>query len=501
MKRRSQQSTFAVDVLKMASAPLFTQIIGIALMPIVTRLYDPAAYGAFNLFGSIVMPISVFVGLSYSGSIVLPERDEVAANMLGTSLLFTFIIATLTIPLVWFGSNLLLRWLKAPELGMYLWLIPVNVLAHGLYVSFRYWNVRNRRFGRIAISRISNAVVNKGVLLGAGFSGLATPGSLIAGGIAGSLTMSGVLGGRIWQESGQLLKRSIRWRSMTEGMKRYRKFPMYNLWTDFLSRLSTSMTMFLLAFYFSKSVIGYYGLGLIVLAVPATFIGSSIGEVFYQRGARARHEGTNASLVGNLFKQMTWISMLPFCVIALLGDNIFALVFGANWAEAGVYAQILSFKMFISFLVSPVLNLTNILEKQEADLILRIAIAMTSILSITVGGLLNNVYVALCLLSLLDGLVLFGFGLYMIHCVGIHISQILSILMTCFVSCLPIIMVIAATKWYGGASSPFLIMISTIGGIIYYSMLLKNDKYLRSTIMAVIKKTKKVGKKPEGGNE
>ncbi len=67
------KSTFAKDVLKMASAPLCTQILSVILMPIITRLYIPDVYGTFQLFFSIVMPIAVFVCLGYSGSIVLPQ--------------------------------------------------------------------------------------------------------------------------------------------------------------------------------------------------------------------------------------------------------------------------------------------------------------------------------------------------------------------------------------------------------------------------------------------
>ena len=489
-KSFSQRGTFAKDVLKMASAPLFTQILGIILMPIITRLYIPSVYGTFHLFASIVMPIAVFANMGYSGSIVLPQKDEVASNMLFISLMFTVVITLLTIPLILFGSKFLLSWLKVPELSVYLWLIPINVFAIGLYLSMRFWNVRGKRFGRIAISRISNAVVNKGILIGAGFSGFATAGSLIIGSIAGSLTMSGVLGRKIWQENGQLFKRSIRWHNMVQGINRYRKFPMYNLPTDFFSRLSISIIMFLFAFYFSKSVIGYYGLGLAVLSMPMTFIGSSIGEVFYQRGARARHEGTNASLVGKLFKQMTWMSMLAFLVLAILGDRIFAFVFGTNWTEAGIYAQILSFKMFISFIISPILNLPTILEKQEINLILYIATTIISVLSIMVGGLLNNIYVALCLLSLLNGLVLFGFGLYMIRHVGIPLSRIFNTLLKCFMSCVPIIIVLMLAKYYFRLSSPFLITISAIGCVVYYSILLKKDKTLQSAIMMVFSNAK-----------
>ena len=144
--------------------------------------------------------------------------------------------------------------------------------------------------------------------------------------------------------------------------------------------------------------------------------------------------------------------------------------------------------MFISFIISPILNLPTILEKQEINLILYIATTIISVLSIMVGGLLNNIYVALCLLSLLNGLVLFGFGLYMIRHVGIPLSKIFSILLKCFVSCVPIIIVVALAKWCFGASSLLLIIISAIGCIIYYGILLKKDKVLQSMIMMVFRK-------------
>lgn len=490
LKISPQKSSFAGDVLKMASAPLCTQILAMVLMPIITRLYAPDVYGVFHLFGSVVILIAVFANMGYSGSIVLPKKDEVASNMFFINLIFTMLISVLAIPFIWLGSGFFLRWLKAPELGIYLWLIPITVFAHGLYFSLRFWNVRGARFGRIAMSRISNAVVNKGVVIGAGFSGFATAGSLIIGSIAGSLTMSAVLGGRIWQESGQLFKRSIRWHNMVQGAKRYYKFPLYNLPTDFLSRLTASIPILLFSFYFSKSVIGYFGLSLAVLSIPMNFISSNVGEVFYQRATKKRHEGAIAALVENLFKQMSRMAMLPFLVLAIIGDSIFSFVFGANWSEAGVYAQILSFKIFISFIISPTLSLPNILEMQEINLMLCIATSITSILSITVGGLLNNIYVALCLLSLLDGLVLLGFGLFMIRHVGIPLSRIFSILLKCFVSCVPIIVVVALAKWYFRASPLLLIIIAAIGCIVYYAKLLKGDKVLQSTIMMLFRKVR-----------
>jgi hypothetical protein len=54
--------------------------------------------------------------------------------------------------------------------------------------------------------------------------------------------------------------------------------------------------------------------------------------------------------------------------------------------------------------MSPVLTLANVLEKQEVNLILGIITGVANVISIVIGGLLGNVYVALGLLSLLNGL-------------------------------------------------------------------------------------------------
>jgi O-antigen/teichoic acid export membrane protein len=490
LQKQPQKSTFTNDVLKMSLAPVSTQVLGIILMPIVTRLYAPDAFGLFQLYGSIVMPISVFVTMGYSSSIVLPQHDRVAANMLCVSLVSTVFITFLTIPLVWLSSGPILRFLKVPELGGYLWLIPINIFVIGLYMSLRFWNVRCKQFGRIAIAKISNAVVNKAILITAGFSGFATSGSLIIGGITGSFVMGGILGKRVWQKNKRLFKTTIRWHNIIQGIKRYRKFPLYNLPTDLISRFANSITIFLFSFYFSKKVIGYYGLGLMVLSVPMTFVGSSIAEVFYQKGARAKNEGTNTALVEKLFKQMVWISMPLFLIIAILGDHIFAFVFGTKWLEAGIYAQILSFKLFMSFIISPISSLANILEKQEIRLILYIITIVTSLISIITGGLLNNVYVALGLFSLLNGLVLFGFGLLIFRFIGLSLLKIFGILSKSFISCIPIVVILGLTKYYFKFSSVFLVIISVVAFIIYYILLLREDKLLRSMFMKIINKGK-----------
>ena len=481
---------FTRDVIKMMSAPFFTQLLGIFIMPILSRLYTPDVYGLYHLFGSIQMPICILATMSYNNAIVLPKRDEVASNLLFISVISTIIIAILSIPFIYFSSEFILRWLKASELSAYLWILPVSVFTYGVQISLLSWNLRNRNFNRIVASKILLNISNKSVLLGAGFSGYATPCSLLVGDIVSSITMSSVLGRRIWRESGRLFKQSCRLYNIMQTIIRYRKFPIYNLWTNIIGRLGSMINMFLFSYYFSKSVIGNYALGVAVLAMPATFVGNAIVEVFYQRISEIDNKTTRQSLVVKIFEQLTWVSMLPFLLIAIIGDNIFSLIFGVKWLEAGVYSKILSFNMFANFIMSPIMVLVNVLEKQEVNFIFYLVLVIVSFISILIGGLFNNIYLSLGLFSLSNGLVYCGAGLLMMYFLEISFFRIFNFLLKCLLSCVIVIAIVALMKWYFNVSSLFLIVISIILSLAYYGILLKKNKTLQSAILMIFKKIK-----------
>ena len=49
MKTKSKNS-FVDDVITLSFVPILTQFIGLFLLPIITRLYDPYEFGLFNTF-------------------------------------------------------------------------------------------------------------------------------------------------------------------------------------------------------------------------------------------------------------------------------------------------------------------------------------------------------------------------------------------------------------------------------------------------------------------
>ena len=145
----------------------------------------------------------------------------------------------------------------------------------------------------------------------------------------------------------------------------------------------------------------------------------------------------------------------------------------------------ISFLIFIQFITIPASYLMLILEKQQFSLILNIIIAFTTIISITIGGLLKNVYVSFFFLSLLNGLVYAVYGFWFMNHAGLVLSKTFKILWRFLFMSLPVIIVVSLAKWFFHLSSFLLIIISCLGAIIFYGIGLKQDAKLQSLIKEV----------------
>jgi O-antigen/teichoic acid export membrane protein len=53
-------------------------------------------------------------------------------------------------------------------------------------------------------------------------------------------------------------------------------------------------------------------------------------------------------------------------MLALVGKELFTVAFGAQWAEAGVYTQVLSVWMLFWFISAPMTRVVNIWEKTSS---------------------------------------------------------------------------------------------------------------------------------------
>lgn len=477
----SQSTAFASDVLKIVSGTTIAQIIVMLSSPILTRLYGPEAFGILGIFSSITTIIGVIACLSLDYAILLPKEDEDAVNLLGMSFIVVAIVTSLTLPIVYFGGDLIAGLLGAPELGPSLILVPPFVFVSGLFLALNSWNSRTKHFGRLAVAQVTQSFASTGIRLGSGFSGYTTGGSLIGAQVVGSLVSTGILGGQIWRDDHVLLRRSISWKGMLDVLKRYRKFPLIDSGSRFLNAVSWQLPVFLLAAFFSPEIAGFYTLGFMVFQMPMNLIGSSIAKVFLQRASVARFDGTLSILVENVFRVLVIVGVFPMLTVTILGPEIFSVIFGDIWAEAGLYSQILGLWAFVWFISAPLSSIWAVLEKQEFGLVFTTLNFVTRLISLILGAVVGSPIIALILFAI-SGFFTYGYlNVKMMLFSGVQTTQIKRHVLASLKLFAPFGVVLIGLKVVN-VEALFLVIIAIIFGFVYYLYNIQTDPQLKSVI-------------------
>ncbi len=479
---------FAGDVLKLVSGTAFAQTLAVLVSPILTRLYAPEAFGVLALFVSIASILGMVSCLRYEMAIPLPESDGDAASLLVVCLCFVAVTTGVTAGIIIWRGHDIVHWLNAPGLYSMRWWMPLYVFLMGVSLAFSYWNTRMKQFGRISRSHIANSLSAHAIKLGAGFAGWVTGTTLIAATLVGQMIAVLLLGSRIWRIEGALIRSHGRRASVWEQIRRYRKFPLADIWGALLNNASWHIPSVLFAIYFSPAIVGLYALAFRLLQMPMLLIGTSLGQVFYQRAAQTRVRGEPmALLTEEVFRRLVVLGLFPTLILAVAGPDLFAVVFGDRWRDAGVYTQILSVWIFWWFISSPISLIFMVLERQGLILIFHVAIFATRLLSIVIGGVNGDVFLALWLFAG-SGCVVYGLlTLQVLKLSGISWIRGLRAARDPVLYGLPLALAVLATKSAWSPSGVMVLIVSTMALFVYFAIAIRRDQELCRMLLARVK--------------
>lgn len=479
----AEKRSFLGDVLKLAWGTGSGQVLGILAVLFTARLFTPSAFGVAALFASITSLVIIVSTLRYELAIMLPKQDEESANVVGVSVLFVLLISTAIGGLVWGSGDLLPRLLKAPDLNRYLWLLPVNVFFGGLFSVLNRWNSRQKCFTRLMVVQIVNAACTAGAQVGLGLAGRNSGGYLIAAAILGFAMSTFMLALLTWRDSGRLFVDNVRWNKVVAALKRYRRFPKYSTAKAVLDVVAWQMPVWFLSSGFSTAVVGRYALGTKLLHMPMNLIGNNVAIVFFQRAASAKHEGRLAQAVEGSFRCLTVLSLFPCLLLALTGRDLFVVSFGRTWAEAGVYAQILSIWICVWFVSSPLGMLLDVLEKQALALRLSVLNVATRFAALGLGMMTHSPRMMLALLVVCGVFVYGYYGVLILKHSGLSPWKTLPIMIKCLLRFVPAGIVIVALQYLG---APPIVMVAAAGVMLvaYYLYVLTTEPEVLGLAMA-----------------
>ena len=264
------------------------------------------------------------------------------------------------------------------------------------------------------------------------------------------------------------------------SIKKYKKFPIFIMTSDFVYRLSSSAIMIMLIYFFSEDVAGHYGMAIMMTSIPTILIGTAIGEVFYSKAATEYGKKKSNQTYLNLITKLVRMSVFVFFLIGIISTELFSFIFGDAWIEAGRYTTLLCFRIFISFITAPIANIVKIIDKQEYALIVEIIVLIFSIISIYIGAIYNNIYLAVGLLSILIGAVTLLYALLIFKFVLINPLSVVKIILKEIIYALPFIVPIFLAKYFLFSKSLLILLVALFSLIIHYIFIFYRDEELKS---------------------
>lgn len=472
---------FSSDVLKLVTGTTFAQILVIAASPLLTRLFLPEAFGLLAIFTSITKVLGVVSCMRYEFAIMLPDDERDAVNLLALCVAIVTGISLLALPFFIVFEPVFVSALNAPGLAGHLWLVSPFVFVTGLFIALNYWNSRTRRYGRLSVARILSAVAITGGQLGAGAAGIATGGALIATSALGQGVGTAVLGIQILHDDRRRFANHLSLARVKAVLVRYKRFPLYDSWSGLLNVSSWQLPSLLLPVFFSPVQVGYYALAYRLIVLPMDLVGSAIQQVFFQRASNAERDGDLANLTESVFTVLLRIGLFPMLTLALIGEELFSVVFGTAWAEAGLYTQLLAVWAVVWFISSPLSTIYMVQEKQTFGLQVNIANFVTRLAAIVAGGMLGSARLAILFFGVS------GIGVYGFLCIrllmfsGIAMRRTVRLVADALLPFLPVGAALLALKLIG---TPVLIhlALAVLANALYYLYLLRTDAQFKEIL-------------------
>lgn len=350
--RNVATSPFARNVGGMMFFTALGQSVYLLTGPLIGRLFTPAQFGVYGLFYTFAVTAMGVIFLNYDFAIPAAASDEDARRMtVGAAL-----IAGVSIPAA-AGLLALLAWCRVGGYGVLpvsaaLLLVPLLV-GQAAVQLLQNWAIRA---GRTAV--IGRASVTLNVVRGATQIGI---GALIP--MWWALAAGEILGrcGNAWHLRDTLSKAALRrWRvtrrDLGATLHAYRQFPLILLPSQLLDSAVAFLQSSGLAYFFGPEGLGIYFLMRRTLDLPVAFAFRSLSDVFYARQAldarvapeRVRPFFVRATL---LLASAGFLVGVPLMFVS---PALFALIFGAEWREAGVLAAIMAPASIMNLAVAPV---------------------------------------------------------------------------------------------------------------------------------------------------
>jgi lipopolysaccharide exporter len=359
------RNSFITNVAALMSGTVAAQIIAFLFSLLLARLYQDVAFGHFSAFLSISVLLSVVATAAYDKAITFAESDAEERSIVALICVVAISVAisiSILAAIGWASGFVVPIGLSYVDFGLWL---PLSILMTVTFQLFLYTGLRVGRMGQLARAKIGQNLIT-GASQSALFSMPALPGLVIGyvfGFIASALPL--------WKNLRAIgfCRDDFSPATLKKTAKNLARYPKFTLPTELIDSASTQLQTLLIGVFFSLSLLGQYAFCQRILSAPAAVIGQAVGQAFFhQISGAANSPAGMRQIMKRVWLALAAIGIVPFTVLFLFGQEIFAFVFGQRWASAGRLAELSSILLFVRFVSSPTSSIYLKLKLQKPQI-------------------------------------------------------------------------------------------------------------------------------------
>ena len=333
---RLRQSVFAQGILSISIGTMIGQGISILVSPILTRLYTPAAMGAWGLFVSFVGVATVGGALRYELAIVAAKEKKDAQALAGYALILSILVSLI-------GGVVFEVFRRYGILGYEVfpwWMCGIATSAIVINVwgqVFRFWFIREKKF-----QEVGYFVAGRGVFRSIAQVSLSLwqGTGLILGEVFGRLISLGILLRRFpFREA---LRTALSWQS-SKTLKKFKEYPLLFLPSAFIDTLALMAPVPVFTTVYGIDIGGMLALAQRVVSVPLLLLGNAVADVFFGEVADvARHhpEKARALFLKSTFRLGGFAFLLGIGLWWLAPWGV-GVIFGNSWRFTGEMLRVM----------------------------------------------------------------------------------------------------------------------------------------------------------------
>ncbi len=365
---------------------LFSQVLIFIAYALFARYFDRVEIGIYTVFISLSILLAVPSTGRYELASMLPKQLKDSSGLLKIALGLSFIFSALLFILLYlipFHSFIP----RLEKISTLILLLPVGIF---LMASFQSFIIFHNKLGNFRLNALFKTIQ---ALMMLGMSFFLTN---FWGFTATSLVMAWIMSQAVLfiiYSTIELVKRE---NHQLEELKtlaiNYKRYPTVSMLSNFINTFSVELPNYFIPAFWGAGVQTLYAYGARVAGMPRNFIGSAIGDVFFNTSSKLAIEDPK-QLLPHL-KKVSQSLILFSAVIYFLGiitaRFLFPLVFGEEFIEAVPFFQWMAAASIFLFVQSPISVISDVINRLDAPLVFNTVSIIFKIAALVIAGYFFN---------------------------------------------------------------------------------------------------------------